>query len=198
MVFQNYGLLPWRTVLGNVEFALEVRGYRKKQRRALAHEQIEKLGLHGFEAHYPHQISGGMQQRVGIARALTKDPKILLMDEPFAAVDMQTREYLQDELLGIWRRIGTTILFVTHSIEEAVYLSDRVLVMGSGPGRVTADVPVDIARPRTIADTKSSTEYLQLIRYLRSELGGGTPRGSNSEDDGNSLETQHEIQSGHG
>lgn len=114
---------------------------------------------------------------MGLARALTKDPKILLMDEPFAAVDMQTREYLQDELLSIWGRIGTTVLFVTHSIEEAVYLSDRVLVMASGPGRIEADVPVDIPRPRTASDTKSSSQYLQLIRYLRSELGGIDTRG---------------------
>lgn len=181
MVFQDYGLLPWRTVLGNVEFALEVRGYPKQERRAISNEQIEKLGLRGFEAHYPHQISGGMQQRVGLARALTKDPKILLMDEPFAAVDMQTREYLQDELLDIWRRIGTTVLFVTHSIEEAVYLSDRVLVMAAGPGRIKADVPVDIPRPRTAAGTKSSARYLELIRLLRSELGGGHGSAGDSE-----------------
>ncbi len=177
MVFQDYGLLPWRTVLGNIEFALEVRGFPKQERRAIAHEQIAKLGLSGFESHYPHQISGGMQQRVGLARALTKDPKILLMDEPFAAVDMQTREYLQDELLDIWRRIGTTVLFVTHSIEEAVYLSDRVLVMASGPGQVRADVPVDLPRPRSAAVTKSSIPYVELIRYLRLQLGGDSERG---------------------
>lgn len=170
MVFQNYGLLPWRTVMGNVEFALEIRNVPKLQRRAIAQEQIDKLGLSGFESHYPHQISGGMQQRTGLARALTKDPKVLLMDEPFAAVDMQTREFLQDELLSIWQRIETTVLFVTHSIDEAVYLSDRVIVMGSSPGHIKADVNVDLPRPRNAADTKSSPRYVELIQLLRAEL----------------------------
>ncbi len=169
MVFQNYGLLPWRTVMGNVEFGLEVQGVPMKQRRALAQQQIEKIGLVGFEHHYPHEISGGMQQRVGLARALTKDPKVLLMDEPFAAVDMHTREYLQDELLKIWRTVRTTVLFVTHSIEEAVYLGDRVLVMTPRPGQVRADVSVNLPRPRGPA-VKSMPLYAELCYQLRELL----------------------------
>lgn len=169
MVFQNYGLLPWRTVLGNVEFSLEIQGMSRRERRAIATNQIERLNLAGFEHHFPHQLSGGMQQRVGLARALSKDPAILLMDEPFAAVDMHTREYLQDELLKIWRTIRTTVLFVTHSIEEAVYLGDRVLVMSARPGRVRADVSVDLPRPRE-ANIKSSPRFGELCQVLRDAL----------------------------
>src|SRR5207237_8070040 len=128
--------LPWRTVLGNVEFGLEVRGVPRAERRAICQRTIERVGLKGFEQHYPHQLSGGMQQRTGLARALSKDPKILLMDEPFAAVDMQTRELLQEELLKIWNTTETTVLFVTHSVEEALYVGDRVIVMAARPGRI--------------------------------------------------------------
>lgn len=169
MVFQNYGLLPWRTVLGNVEFSLEIQGMSIRERREVAMRQIQKLNLTGFEHHFPHQLSGGMQQRVGLARALTKDPVILLMDEPFAAVDMHTREYLQEELLNIWRTIRTTVLFVTHSIDEAVYLGDRVLVMSARPGRVRADVTIDLPRPREV-DIKSSPRFGELCQALRDAL----------------------------
>jgi NitT/TauT family transport system ATP-binding protein len=172
LVFQNYGLLPWRTVLGNVEFGLEIRGMARARRRDICHNVIKRVGLAGFENHYPHQISGGMQQRVGLARALSKDPKILLMDEPFAAVDMQTREHLQDELLSIWFANQTTVLFVTHSIEEAVYLGDRVIVMGSRPGRIAADVLTELPRPRT-NEIKLSEKYAELQRVLRAELKRG-------------------------
>jgi NitT/TauT family transport system ATP-binding protein/sulfonate transport system ATP-binding protein len=131
-----------------VEFGLEVRGETAGERRKKCETAIRKVGLAGFERHFPHQISGGMQQRTGLARALSKDPQILLMDEPFAAVDMQTREVLQEELLRIWNTTQTTVLFVTHSVEEAVYLGDRVIVMAAKPGRIRADVNIDLPRPR--------------------------------------------------
>ncbi len=170
MVFQNYGLLPWRTVRDNVEFGLEVRGGSGAERRAVCQRSIEKVGLQGFEHHYPHQLSGGMQQRTGLARALSKDPKILLMDEPFAAVDMQTRELLQEELLKIWNTTETTVLFVTHSVEEAVYLGDRVIVMAPRPGRIRADVKVDLPRPRYTSDVKSSPRFGELSGLVREML----------------------------
>jgi NitT/TauT family transport system ATP-binding protein len=170
LVFQNYGLLPWRSVLGNVELGLEIRGVTRAQRRRVCREYIDRVGLTGFENHYPHQISGGMQQRVGLARALSKDPKILLMDEPFAAVDMQTREKLQEELLGIWWSMKTTVLFVTHSIEEAVYLGDRVMVMSARPGRITADIATELPRPRADGDVKSSARYAEVQRLVRIAL----------------------------
>jgi NitT/TauT family transport system ATP-binding protein len=173
MVFQNYGLLPWRSVLGNVEFGLEIRGMGRARRRAICRDYIDRVGLAGFENHYPHQISGGMQQRVGLARALSKDPKILLMDEPFAAVDMQTREKLQDELLGIWWTMKTTVLFVTHSIEEAIYLGDRVLVMSARPGRIAADILTELPRPRAESEVKSSDRYSELQRAVRAALKQG-------------------------
>ncbi|HKQ27845.1 MAG TPA: ATP-binding cassette domain-containing protein [Burkholderiales bacterium] len=170
MVFQNYGLLPWRTVRDNAEFGLEIRGERAGERRAICQRSIEKVGLAGFERHYPHQLSGGMQQRTGLARALSKDPKILLMDEPFAAVDMQTRELLQEELLKIWSTTETTVLFVTHSVEEAVYLGDRVIVMAARPGRIRADVKIDLPRPRYGSDVKSSPRFGELCGQLRESL----------------------------
>jgi NitT/TauT family transport system ATP-binding protein/sulfonate transport system ATP-binding protein len=170
MVFQNYGLLPWRTVRDNAEFGLEIRGQPLDERRAVCQRTIEKVGLAGFERHYPHQISGGMQQRTGLARALSKDPKILLMDEPFAAVDMQTRELLQEELLKIWNTTQTTVLFVTHSVEEAVYLGDRVIVMAARPGRIRADVKIDLPRPRYASDVKASPRFGELCGQLRELL----------------------------
>ena len=170
MVFQNYGLLPWRTVRDNTEFGLEIRGESPAERRAVCQRQIEKVGLQGFERHYPHQLSGGMQQRTGLARALSKDPKILLMDEPFAAVDMQTRELLQEELLRIWNTTETTVLFVTHSVEEAVYLGDRVIVMAARPGRIRADVKIDLPRPRYASDVKASPRFGELCGQLREFL----------------------------
>jgi NitT/TauT family transport system ATP-binding protein len=170
LVFQNYGLLPWRSVLGNVELGLEIAGIARARRRQICRDYIDRVGLTGFENHYPHQISGGMQQRVGLARALSKDPKILLMDEPFAAVDMQTREKLQDELLGIWWRMKTTVLFVTHSIEEAVYLGDRVMVMSARPGRIVADISTELPRPRAESEVKSSPRYAEVQRLVRAAL----------------------------
>ncbi len=170
LVFQNYGLLPWRSVLGNVELGLEIAGVPASERRKTARHYITRVGLDGFESHYPHQISGGMQQRVALARAFSKEPKILLMDEPFAAVDAQTREHLQEELLEIWVTMKTTVLFVTHSIEEAIYLGDRVVVMSRDAGRIVADVETGLGREETGETRKSGTRVDALRRELRDAL----------------------------
>ena len=170
MVFQQFGLLPWRTVVSNVEFGLEIDGVAREERRALAEQYLELVGLKGFENYYPHQISGGMQQRVGIARALSKKPEILLMDEPFGAVDAQTREQLQEELLKIWAQTETTVVFVTHSIDEAIYLSDRVVVMQARPGRIKEEVIIDLPRPRWEGDIKADPRFAQLRARLRDSL----------------------------
>ncbi len=170
LVFQQFGLLPWRTVLANVEFGLELEGVCKEERRRAAEKYLELVGLKGFEHYYPHQVSGGMQQRVGIARALSKKPDILLMDEPFGAVDAQTREQLQEELLKIWSQTDTTVAFVTHSIDEAIYLSDRVVVMQGRPGRIKEEVSVDLPRPRWEGDVKADPLFAQLRAHLREAL----------------------------
>jgi NitT/TauT family transport system ATP-binding protein len=170
MVFQQFGLLPWRTVVSNVEFGLEIDGIAREERRALAENYLELVGLKCFENYYPHQISGGMQQRVGIARALSKKPEILLMDEPFGAVDAQTREQLQEELLKIWSQTETTVVFVTHSIDEAIYLSDRVVVMQARPGRIKEEVSIDLPRPRWEGDIKADPRFAQLRTRLRDSL----------------------------
>lgn len=150
VVFQDASLLPWRTVLDNVIYGLECIGVRKREARERAMHFIDMVGLGGFEAAYPHELSGGMQQRVNLARALVMDPKILLMDEPFAALDAQTREAMQEELLRIWKKAAKTVLFITHQIDEAIFLSDRVIVFSARPGRVAADIRVDIERPRSL------------------------------------------------
>ena len=144
VVFQQYALFPWRTARANVEFGLEGGRLGKRQRAERAREYLSLVGLSGFEDRYPHELSGGMKQRVAIARSLAYDPAVLLMDEPFAALDAQTREQLQDELLRIWRRTGKTIVFVTHGIDEAVYLGQQVAVLTSRPGRLKAVVDVDL------------------------------------------------------
>jgi NitT/TauT family transport system ATP-binding protein len=161
--------------MGNVEFGLEMRGVPKARRRAISQTHIDRVGLRGYDRHFPHQISGGMQQRVALARAFSKDPKLLLMDEPFAAVDMQTREMLQDELLKIWTDMQTTVLFVTHSIEEAIYLGDRVLVMSARPGRIAADIMTALPRPRSELDVKSLPRFDELRRQVRDTLRHGQP-----------------------
>ena len=148
MVFQEFSLFPWRTVLRNVEFGLEIRGMKDKERREIAEKYIELVGLRGFENCYSYELSGGMKQRVAIARALVTDPAILLMDEPFGSVDAQTRNILQEELLEIWKRTKKTVLFVTHSVDEAVYLADRVAVMSARPGCLVKCLDIDIPRPR--------------------------------------------------
>jgi NitT/TauT family transport system ATP-binding protein len=151
MVFQEFALFPWRTVQKNVEFGLEELGVAPAERAREARRFIELTGLSGFEAKYPHQLSGGMRQRVGIARALAVDPAVLLMDEPFSALDAQTRQLMQEELLAIWERTRKTIVYVTHNIHEAVYMADRVIVLSRRPGRILADIPIELKRPRTEA-----------------------------------------------
>jgi NitT/TauT family transport system ATP-binding protein len=150
VVFQDASLLPWRTVLDNVVYGLECAHVKTREARERARHFIDMVGLNGFEASYPHELSGGMQQRVNLARALVMDPKILLMDEPFAALDAQTRETMQEELLRIWMKAGKTVLFITHQIDEAIFLSDRVIVFSGRPGRVRASVDIDIERPRSL------------------------------------------------
>ena len=165
MVFQDASLLPWRTVLGNVLYGLECQRTRAHSARERAQYFIEMVGLRGFEHHYPHELSGGMQQRVNLARALVMDPQILLMDEPFAALDAQTREVMQEELLEIWRAAKKTVLFITHQINEAIYLSDRVIVFTARPGRVKQSVAIDIERPRKLA-VKRDPRFLQIEDFV--------------------------------
>ena len=147
-VFQEFALFPWRTVRGNVEFGLEELGASPAERKERVARFIAMTGLEGFEDKFPHQLSGGMRQRVGIARALAVDPAVLLMDEPFSALDAQTRTLMMEELLGIWERARTSIVYVTHNIQEAVYMADRVVVLSRRPGRVLDVVPIDLKRPR--------------------------------------------------
>ena len=161
-VFQQDALFPWRTVLDNIIFGLEVQGKPKRQAIARADELVQLVGLAGFEQHFPHELSGGMRQRANLARALTIDPDILLMDEPFAALDAQTREIMQSELLRIWRSNKKTVMFVTHQIDEAVYLADRVVVMTSRPGQIKAILDVDIQRPRDLS-VKRTPHFLELV-----------------------------------
>lgn len=171
VVFQGYALYPWRTVLTNVEAGLEIRGVAKAERRRIATELLEKVGLGEFLHSYPHQLSGGMRQRVAIVRALAYDPSVLVMDEPFAALDANIRELLQLELLRIWG-LGQdegaqrkTVLFVTHSIDEAVFLADRVAIMTARPGRVKALVDIDLPRPRT-EEIRNSPEFVGIRRTV--------------------------------
>jgi len=167
IVFQDHGLFPWMTVQKNVEFNMKARGTPAAERRRIAERFIAMTSLTGFEGRYPHELSGGMRQRVGIARALTTDPKALLMDEPFGALDAQTRGNLQDELLQIWEKQRTTVLFVTHSIDEALLLADRILVFSPRPGRIAADIKVDLPRPRA----PQSEAFSALARELRGLVG---------------------------
>jgi NitT/TauT family transport system ATP-binding protein len=169
IVMQGYALFPWRTVRHNVEFGLEVKGVPKKDRQEISDRFLKLVNLSGFADRYPYELSGGMKQRVAIARALAYDPEVLLMDEPFAAVDAQTRETLQDELLRIWEETRKTIIFVTHSIDEAVALADRVAVMSANPGSVKEIVKVGLPRPRRVGDVLSTTDF-RLVRYRIWEL----------------------------
>src|SRR5690606_14939994 len=165
VVFQGFALLPWANVLDNVAFGLEARGVPRAEREQIARHHIAQVGLAGFEHRYPSQLSGGMQQRVGLARALAVDPNILLMDEPFGAVDAQTRQLLQEDLLEIWQRNEKTVVFITHSMEEAVYLSDRVVIMHPRPGRVAEILEVDLPRPRG-PEIREDPEFARLTAYV--------------------------------
>lgn len=173
IVLQGYALFPWRTVQKNVEFGLETKKVPKSEREKISSEFINLVGLNGFEDRYPYELSGGMKQRVAIARALAYDPDVLLMDEPFAAVDAQTREVLQDELLRIWEKTHKTIIFVTHSIDEAVGLSDRVAVMSANPGTIKEVVEVKLPRPRRIGDVRSTADFSWISHRIWELLQNG-------------------------
>jgi len=166
IVFQEYLLFPWRTVAQNVEFGPEVRGIPRPERRTIAEKYISLVGLEGFEGRYPHELSGGMKQKAAIARALANEPKVLLMDEPFASLDALTRETLQQELLRIWQQTEATVLFVTHSITEAVYLADRVVVMDKRPGKIKGVTRIELPRPRT-GNMLTSAAFINYERYIR-------------------------------
>jgi len=168
-VFQDPALLPWRTALANVELPLEVANGAKHKGKATPSELLEMVGLKGWEHAYPHELSGGMRQRVSIARALVSDPQILLMDEPFGALDEITRDRLNEELRRVWRETGTTILFVTHSIYEAAFLGQRVLMLASNPGRVREIIPVQLPEERALA-IRETVEFVELAAYLRRVL----------------------------
>ena len=172
MVFQDYGLLPWRTVEKNVEFGLEMRGQLDERGREQVRRYIAMVGLEGFEQSYPRELSGGMRQRVGLARALAIEPRILMMDEPFAAVDLITRELMQDELARIIAATGQTVIFITHSVDEAITLGDRLVVISARPGRVKAIHPVNLPRPRPKGTLRSLPEYQRLREQVWEDLSG--------------------------
>nr|PZN10945.1 MAG: ABC transporter ATP-binding protein [Caldicoprobacter oshimai] len=158
VIFQNYGLLPWRNVIKNVELGLEAKKLKRKERRRIAEEYIKLVGLSDYKKHHPPQLSGGMQQRVALARALAVEPKILLMDEPFGALDAMTRMHMQDEIERIWQEKKKTIIFVTHDIEEAVFLADRIVIMTPSPGRVKTIIEVPLPRKRD----RTSLDFLKI------------------------------------
>jgi len=170
VVFQAFALLPWRTVLANVEFSLELRRLPKEERTKIARDYLTRVGLADFENHYPHELSGGMQQRAGLARALAVNPAILLMDEPFGAVDAQTRQLLQEELLELWQSQRKTVIFITHSMDEAVYLSDRVVVMTPRPGKVAEILDVPLPRPRVSEAVRRDGKFVDLTNYIWESL----------------------------
>ena len=161
-VFQEYSLFPWRSVIDNIVFGLEMKGIPKEERYRIAERYLELVNLTQFRTNYPSELSGGMRQRVAVARALTLDPVLLLMDEPFGALDAQTRNMLQTELLEIWEKTKKTIIFITHSVDEAVFLSDRIVVLTPRPGRICQVVPIDLPRPRD----RTSTEFAQVRRHI--------------------------------
>jgi NitT/TauT family transport system ATP-binding protein len=170
LVFQHFGLFPWMTVEDNVSYGLRVTGVKKEERSERGHRYIEMVGLNGFEKKYPYQLSGGMQQRVGLARALTMEPEVLLMDEPFASVDAQTREILQEQLLQIWETNRRTMVFITHSIEEAILMGDRVAVLSTRPGRVKEIIPIPFGHPRRIAEIFEDPRFGELRNQIWSQL----------------------------
>ncbi len=162
MVFQEYSLFPWKSVIENIAFGLAMKGVSKQERRQIAEEYLDIVNLEQFRDAYPHELSGGMRQRVAIARALANNPRVLLMDEPFGALDAQTRNVMQKELLEIWEETKKTIVFVTHSVDEAVYLADRIVVLSPRPGKIEEVIDVDLARPRD----RTEPMFAELRKYI--------------------------------
>jgi NitT/TauT family transport system ATP-binding protein len=162
IVFQEQGIFPWMSVLDNAAFGLTARGVPRREREQTAREVLSSMGLANFERAYPRQLSGGMRQRVNLARAFANDPQLLLMDEPFASLDEQTKLILQDDLLGIWEGSRKTVIFITHSVDEAIRLADRILVMTARPGRLKADIPVDLPRPRDVFELQTNDEFQRI------------------------------------
>lgn len=172
LLFQEYNksLFAWRTVLGNVRFGLEARGDRSSHAVGKARSLIELVGLEGFESHFPWELSGGMQQRVAIARALAYEPKVLLMDEPFGSLDALTRLELEDALLGLWAELKTTIVFITHDIEEAIYLSDRIWVLSRRPSEIIEEIPIDFSRPRNQLSTRAEARFMEMRNKIYRQI----------------------------
>lgn len=170
MVFQEYSLFPWRTVIDNIVFGLELRGVPQAERLAQGRQYLKMVGLERFESRYPHELSGGMKQRVAIARALVNHPKALLMDEPFGALDAQTRNTMQSELLRIWQEEKKTVVFVTHSVDEAIYLADRIVIMSARPGRIKDIINIDLDRPRSRTSPEVNSIRDRILCDLRSEI----------------------------
>jgi ABC-type nitrate/sulfonate/bicarbonate transport system ATPase subunit len=181
MVFQDYSSYPNRTVLGNVEFGLEIQGMPRKERRDLARTWIQRVGLGGHENKYPHELSGGMRQRVAIARTLALRPRIILMDEPFGALDPETRYSMQELLIDLWRELAATVFFVTHSISEAAYLGDRVYLMASGPGRLVEEVKLPRPDESPIA-VEARSDFREVVALLKEKIHGPAAKGRGSSD----------------
>ena len=173
LLFQEYNksLFAWRSVLGNVRFGVDARGDRNAEGEARARKLIELVGLKGFEKHYPWELSGGMQQRVAIARALAYEPQVLLMDEPFGALDALTRLELEDLLLRLWAELKTTILFITHDIEEAIYLSDRIWVLSRRPSHIVQEIAIDFARPRHQVNSRAEKRFMEIRNEIYRQIG---------------------------
>lgn len=173
VVFQSHALFPWKTVMGNVTFGLRMKGMNKAEREKAGRDVLELVGLAGFERKYPHELSGGMQQRLGVARVLVNEPAVMLMDEPFASIDAQTRRKLQQDLTALFELRRPTVFFVTHDIDEAVFLSDRIVVLSGRPSTVSDVVPVEIPRPRTWHETVARPDFRETVARIENLLGGG-------------------------
>lgn len=176
VVFQSFALFPWKTVLGNVVFGLRMRGVPRKEREPIARQYLDLVGLQGFEQRFPHELSGGMQQRLGVARVLANEPAVMLMDEPFASVDAQTRRKLQDDLTEIFEARNPTVFFVTHDIEEAVFLSDRVVLLTTRPGSVHEIIDVPLARPRDWRHAVENPDFRRTVTHITDLLAGDESR----------------------
>ena len=196
VVFQQDSLLPWRTVRDNIGLGLERHGLGRRQRRGIAEDLGKLVGLEGHELSYPHELSGGMRQRANVARALAVDPSVLLMDEPFSALDAQTRELMQQELLRIWSVGRKTVLFVTHQIDEAVYLADRVVVLSAQPGQILSEIAIDLPRPRAIS-VKRQEHFNKYVAHIASLIETSSPQSMQSRNDGGEHETSDGGPGGH-